>query len=266
MGKRGKKVSEKKKAKVLQLLKQGYSVSYVAFSQRISESEVRKIRSERSKTVEELIYDALNRIKELQLLQMQGIVQYLYLLSGECHAFEENILLDLAQLQRGVLAWREIWPLKKGYRLIVKKDKDDSVWLKLPARCKYPDFENIFPNLCDIPLYREICLFEQIGAKCTYFLELLRPYLREYIIDANLLEGKEPMVAQALILVNSDPHFSRELTSIDKAVTLYPSFRNGHNAPRFTLELLRREIDEWRAVASVIRNWRELLKPMVSSN
>jgi len=59
MPKRGKKVTEQKKAKVLNLLGQHYSVDYVARNQNISQREVRKIRrdelqKEEQKQLEEL--------------------------------------------------------------------------------------------------------------------------------------------------------------------------------------------------------------------
>ncbi len=60
MPKRGKKVTESKKAKVLDLLAQGYAVGYVASNQGISPREVRKIRRAA------LLKEEQKRLKEVQ--------------------------------------------------------------------------------------------------------------------------------------------------------------------------------------------------------
>jgi len=60
MGKRGKKVTEQKKAKVLDMLDEPYSVDHIAKNQDISKSEVRKIRR-----------DALRKEEQRQLKEAQ---------------------------------------------------------------------------------------------------------------------------------------------------------------------------------------------------
>lgn len=61
MGKRGKKVTEEKKAKVLDMLDEHYSVDYIAKRQDISKSEVRKIRRDAPRKEEQ------RQLKEAQV-------------------------------------------------------------------------------------------------------------------------------------------------------------------------------------------------------
>ncbi len=64
MPKRGKKVTERKKDKVLNLLGQHYSVDYVARNQDLSQREVRKIRRE-----------ALSREEQKQLEELKALLK-----------------------------------------------------------------------------------------------------------------------------------------------------------------------------------------------
>ncbi len=67
MPKRGKKVTEQKKAKVLSLLAQHYSVDYVARNQNLSQREVRKIRGEERQKEEQKQLEELKAPLKAQL-------------------------------------------------------------------------------------------------------------------------------------------------------------------------------------------------------
>ncbi len=67
MPKRGKKVSDPKKAKVLQLLDEHYSVDYVARNQDISPSEVKKIRRDALRKEEQKQLEELTALFKAQL-------------------------------------------------------------------------------------------------------------------------------------------------------------------------------------------------------
>jgi len=67
MPKRGKKVTDQKKAKVLNLLDQHYSVDYVARNQNLSPSEVRKIRAEERQKEEQKQLEELKAALKVQL-------------------------------------------------------------------------------------------------------------------------------------------------------------------------------------------------------
>jgi hypothetical protein len=67
MPKRGKKVTDPKKAKVLNLLAQGYAVGYVASNQGISEREVRKIRGDERQKEEQKPLEGVKALFKAQL-------------------------------------------------------------------------------------------------------------------------------------------------------------------------------------------------------
>lgn len=275
MGKRGKKVTNKKRTKVLNLLGQHYSVSYVAKNQDISESEVRKIRRDACREQEQKEVEgkvrvrkaidesrALAEVRELLVLQVQGVPQYLYELSQECYA-PDFPFLSAKVLAKGVLVWGEClgpcefpecerperygeWlecvrkheHVMREHKLIVGEGSDGKPWLRLPSRYKYPDFEKIFPALLDIRLYKLICLFEEIGTECVYLWVQLTPYLEHWAIE-HIVGAKE-----ALPHIKYDPQI---------AATLKPD----------TLEAVQKVKDTWKEVANVIQTWGNLLGPVM---
>jgi hypothetical protein len=202
----------------------------------------------------------LNRLSELSLMKIQGVPQYLYQLSQQCHT-PGLIICSREFLQKGIIAWIEClgpcylsdtgtpricreWdqclqqrgPTLQERRLFVGYDIDNRVWLRLPGRFKYPDLEKTFPALSDITLYRAICNFEERGAIYVHQCEQLLPYLENPDTDSVTTAVENPA-----------PGRTRKLPD---------------DILRHTLQAL----NAWNQQASAIRAWGELLKSAISFN
>lgn len=196
----------------------------------------------------------LNRLSESSLMEIQGVPQYLYRLSQECHT-PGLILCSREYLQRGVITWieclgpcylstdqrpsvcmsweqclRQHQPTLHEHRLFVGSNRDNTVWMRLPSRFKYPNVEKMFPTLHDMGFYGEICKVEELGAIWLHRCEQLLSYLEH--------PDTESVTAA---VENSAPGPTSQL-------------------PADVHEPALQALNAWDHQASAVRAWGELLK------
>ena len=203
----------------------------------------------------------LSEIQELVRLQIQGVPQYLYQLSQECYT-PGLLICSREYLQNGMLTWIEClgpcdlrdvqmptvctaWerclrgrpPTFQARKLFVGYDRDGVVWMRLPARFRYPDFERMFTALRDIALYKEICVFEKIGATYVNICEQLLPYLEHQHVGSTQRVPEE----------ERDIHLAGQL-------------------PPDVVRPIHEVLDAWNQQASRIRAWGALIRPISHQN
>jgi hypothetical protein len=153
--------------------------------------------------VQENIYfaEGLNEIGDLLKMQLQGLPEFLYKLATECRT-PGILLCSRGQLAGNDVSWIECmgpcdsnlgkapmvcqywqqcleWrrPKLLRYKLLVCADNVGGVRIQLHSRLNMPDFQEMFPVLNKITLYREICRFEELGTTWLKQCTELLPYL-----------------------------------------------------------------------------------------
>jgi hypothetical protein len=65
------------------------------------------------------------------------------------------------------------------YKLLIRADNAGGVRIQLPSRLSLPDFQEMFPVLNKLTLYKEICRFEELGTTWLKQCTELLPYLED---------------------------------------------------------------------------------------